>query len=59
MDDCNDGGPGALEDIKKMYDDFHADNKEKELLNFKNSAGSTALHLAANNGHADIVEYLV
>lgn len=54
MDDANDGDP---DDLKEIYEDPKQD--KKTLLTFQNSAGSTALHLAANNGHAEIVEYLV
>ena len=32
---------------------------KRELLEYQNKGKSTALHLAANNGHDRIVEYIV
>ena len=53
MDAANDG---EIDTIKKIYPDYP---KKKDLLTYSNTENSTALHLAANNGHTDIVEYLV
>ena len=54
MDNANDGDYDALVEI-------YNENVDKvELLSYKNKrAGATALHLAANNGHAEIVQFLV
>jgi len=72
MDIANDGGDGALEEITEIYVSFETDasgrpkqeaevkESKKYLLQYKNQrAGSTALHLAANNGHVEVVEFLV
>ena len=55
MDNANDGDCKAL---MRIYND---DNVNKEdLLTYVNvRAGATALHLAANNGHVDIVQFIV
>lgn len=57
MDNANDGD---CENLVSIYEDANFDiNDRKELLKYaKNKTMSTALHLAAKNGHADIVEYL-
>ena len=56
MDSANDG---ELEELKAKYEEA-ADIKEKQFfLSYKNkTAGSSALHLAANKGHVEIVEYI-
>lgn len=54
MDNANDG------DLDGIIEIYEASKDKKGLLNYKNQrAASTALHLAANNGHAEIVKYLV
>ena len=53
MDAANDGELDKVEEIYPAFGD------KKGLLSYKNGEGSTALHLAANNGHSEIVEYLV
>ena len=54
MDNANDGDFEGIKDIYEKY------KSKKDLLTYMNeSAKATALHLACNNGHADIVEYLV
>ena len=52
---------GDLPTIERIYEECERRDK-KGLLTYdggKSGTGRTALHLAANNGHADIVEYLV
>ena len=50
MDNANDGD---LDNIIAIYDRFE---EKKDLLTYTNKrATATALHLAASNGHADIV----
>ena len=53
MDCANDG---ETDDLIEIY---RKSKNKKSLLTAKNGNWSTALHLACNNGHADIVEYLV
>ncbi len=54
MDSANDGDDEAVEEIYTEYED------KKALLTYTNKkATATALHLAANNGHSDIVKFLV
>lgn len=54
MDNANDGD---YDGIVEIYTNYH--NHEK-LLTYKNQrAAATALHLAANNGHVEIVQFLV
>lgn len=54
MDNANDGD---LDGIVVIYDNYE---DKKGLLFYKNKrAQASALHLAANNGHADIVEFLI
>ena len=56
MDSSNDG------DDKKVIETYEKQDtidKKKSLLMSKNTANSTALHLASQNGHAEIVAYLV
>jgi len=53
---------GELEDMKAMMDNYlesHPDANKCELASKKNAYGSTALHMAAANGHLDIMEYLI
>ena len=56
MDSANDGDFGSL---KEIYEEQKSMLQKRELLEYKNEAASTALHLAASMGHADIVEYIV
>ena len=57
MDNANDGDEDGLKDI---YNDDENEEIREDLLTYVNKrAGATALHLAANNGHAGIVEFLV
>ena len=58
MDAANDGDLDALQTI------YGGENKDpadkKDLLTYANQrATATALHLAANNGHVDCVQYIV
>ena len=57
MDTANDGGDGACEELADIYN--NSENKEVLLTYINERAEATALHLAANNGHDDIVEFLV
>ena len=72
MDMCNDGVDDSsdseeeeekkeenkLKDLKRIY--YKPNVNKVELLTYTNKgAKATALHLAANNGHDDIVEFLV
>ena len=54
MDSANDGD---LDEIKEIYNAW--EGPKADLLSYCNEKGSTALHLAANNGHDDIVEFIV
>ena len=54
MDNANDGDFEGVEQIYKTYTD-----KRKQLLTFSNKEQATALHLAAKNGHSEIVNFLV
>ena len=57
MDNANDGDCEALIDI---YNNQESVANKMKLLEYKNKrAEATALHLAANNGHVEIVEFLV
>lgn len=57
MDSANDD---ELENIIDIYESESIDHSFREkLLTYTNKKKSTALHLAANNGNADVVEYLV
>ncbi len=57
MDAANDGD---FDKIKEIYEGSDNILSKRELLEYRNLKNkSTALHLAANNGHSDIVEYLV
>ena len=54
MDSANDGDE---EQVEKTYNEYE---DKKALLYYTNSkTKATALHLAANNGHVDIVKFLV
>lgn len=54
MDSANDGD---LETIESIYEEWAG--PKADLLSYCNEKGSTALHLAANNGHDEIVEFIV
>ena len=57
MDSANDGDYNS---IKEIYGDCVEISRKRELLEYRNKKDkSTALHLAAKNGHSMIVEYLV
>ena len=57
MDNANDGGDGIVDEMQMAYDNYP---DKKALLTFANKrATATALHLASNNGHSDIVKFLV
>ena len=57
MDAANDGD---LEKVMDVYDQSENFNQKRELLEYTNQRNlSTALHLAANNGHAEIVNFIV
>ena len=54
MDNANDG---EFEPLKEIYEEY---SDKKSLLTYTNKrATATALHLAANNGHSEIVIFLV
>ena len=55
MDNANDGDFEALMEI------YNGENVNKvDLLTYVNKrAGATALHLAANNGHVEIVQFIL
>ena len=55
MDNANDG---SLEGVIEEYEKDSV-NKEEALTYMNKRAKATALHLAANNGHDDIVQFLV
>ena len=55
MDNANDGDP---EGVVEIYEDDNV-NKEELLTYVNKRAKATALHLAANNGHDEIVKFLV
>ncbi|KAL6612454.1 ankyrin [Neocallimastix californiae] len=53
---------GELDDMKAMLDGYlesHPDANKCELASKQNAYGSTALHMAAANGHIEIMEYLI
>ena len=57
MDSANDGD---IEEIRNVYTNGHTIAVKREYLEYRDKKSkSTALHLAALNGHSDIVEYLI
>ncbi|ORX78665.1 ankyrin, partial [Anaeromyces robustus] len=53
---------GELEDMKAMMDNYlesHPEASKCALASKQNAYGSTALHMAAANGHIDIIKYLI
>ena len=55
MDSANDG---EFDELKSIYQEATQEEK-KSFLTYKNvSMQSSALHLAANNGNSDIVEFI-
>lgn len=53
---------GELEDMKAMMDTYleaHPDASKCVLASTPNQYGSNALHMAAANGHVDVMEYLI
>ena len=57
MDSANDGD---LDQIDNVYSSGNTIAVKREYLEYRDKKSkSTALHLAALNGHADIVDYLI
>ena len=60
MDTAHDGGPDAVDELSSLYERLKEEEMHAKLLQYKNkSMGATALHLAALNGHAEIVKFIV
>jgi ankyrin repeat protein len=45
---------GHIEKIKELYK-----KSDHSLIEARNSTGATAIHLAAREGHNDIIDYLL